>query len=155
MVKEVGNYVNMFNGTDFETWKIKIKAYLCVNDPNLPLKGKKPESMEDFEWELLDAQALEIIRARLSKKIVQRTANENTAAGLMATLADLYALKPTAYNKVQLTRQLLNLKMKAGTSATEHLSKFNYIIFQLSSINVNYIISQLSLSTSSLTMSHR
>ncbi|KAM1004188.1 hypothetical protein ACFX2C_004412 [Malus domestica] len=59
--------------------------------------------MEDFEWELLDAQALEIIRARLSKKTVQRTANENTAAGLMATLTDMYALKPTAYNKVQLT----------------------------------------------------
>ncbi|KAM1212902.1 hypothetical protein ACFX1X_004466 [Malus domestica] len=104
MVEEVGKYVNMFNGTDFETWKIKIKACLCVNDLNLlPLKGKKPESMEDFKWELLDAQALEIIRARLSKKIVQRTANENTAEGLMATLTDMYALKPTAYNKVQLT----------------------------------------------------
>lgn len=138
MFEKVGDWVEKFNGEDFEFWKGKIEDYLCVTGLERPLSGEKPESMDDAEWRVLDRMALRTIRSTLSKSIASETAKENTAAGLMATLTDLYELKPTVINQVHLLRQLFKLKMAEGASAFKHLGKFNTIIHQLSSINIEF-----------------
>ncbi|KAL6198713.1 hypothetical protein ACLB2K_028502 [Fragaria x ananassa] len=111
MFEKVGDWVEKFNGEDFEFWKGKIEDYLCVTGLERPLSGEKPESMDDAECRVLDRMALRTIRSTLSKGIASETAKENTAAGLMATLTDLYELKPTVINQVHLLRQLFKLKM--------------------------------------------
>ena len=49
-----------------------------------------------------------------------------TTKDLMKTLATLYE-KPSASNKVFLTKHLFNMKMVEGGSITNHLNEFNTI----------------------------
>ena len=59
--------------------------------------------------------------------------NENTTIDLMTTLSYMYE-KPSAANKVYLIRSLVNLKMGEGNSITNHISEFNTIVVQLTSM---------------------
>ena len=64
--------------------------------------------MKDEEWDLLDRQALRVIRLTLSHNVAFNIAKENTTVGLMATLSNMYK-KPSASNKVHLMKWLFNL----------------------------------------------
>ncbi|KAM1212900.1 hypothetical protein ACFX1X_004465 [Malus domestica] len=108
--------------------KVGIEDLLCVNDLDLPLLGERPEDMKDVEWRILDRQALKTTCATLSTSIALRTANEKTTKGLMAARTDVYELKSTVCNKVQLLQQLMNLKMKEGASAMEHMSNWSALV---------------------------
>jgi len=46
--------------------------------------------------------------------------------------------KPSAANKVYLIRRLVNLKMGEGNSITNHISEFNTIIAQLTSVQITF-----------------
>ena len=64
--------------------------------------------MKDEEWDLLDRQALRVIRLTLSHNVAFNIAKENTTVVLMATLSNMYK-KPSASNKVHLMKWLFNL----------------------------------------------
>ena len=68
--------------------------------------------MKKEEWDILDKQALGVIRLMLSHNVAF---NIIKAAGLMKALASVYE-KPTASNNVHLIRQLFNLRMAEGAS---------------------------------------
>ena len=46
--------IEKFDGTDFGYWKMLIEDYLYGKKLHLPLLEKKPDSMEEEEWSLLD-----------------------------------------------------------------------------------------------------
>jgi len=89
--------------------------------------------MKQEEWNLLDRQALGVIRLTLAKNVVFNIINEKTIAGLMKALSDMYE-KPSTINKVSLMRQLFNLKMGEGIFVTNHINEFNTILSQLESV---------------------
>ena len=53
--------IEKFDGTDFGYWKMQFEDYLYGKKLHLPLLGRKPDSMEEEEWSLLDRQVLGVI----------------------------------------------------------------------------------------------
>ncbi|KHN21247.1 Retrovirus-related Pol polyprotein from transposon TNT 1-94, partial [Glycine soja] len=102
--------IEKFDDRDFSFWKMQIEDYLYQKKLYQPLSGVKPEDMKQEEWNLLDRQALGVIRLTLAKNVAFNIVNEKTTAGLMKALSDMYE-KPSAANKVYLMRRLFNLKM--------------------------------------------
>ena len=56
--------IEKFNGTNFAYWKMQIKDLLYQKNFYLPLggKAKKPATMSDAEWEVLDRKAFGAIQ---------------------------------------------------------------------------------------------
>ena len=46
--------IEKFDGVDFGYWRMQIKDYLYWKKLHLPLLEKKPDTMKDEEWNLLD-----------------------------------------------------------------------------------------------------
>ena len=126
-----------FDGTDFGFWKMQIEDYLYQKNLYQPLSGKKPDSMKEEEWNLLDRQALGVIRLTLTRNVAFNIAKEKTTVGLMAALSNMYE-KPSAAKKVHLMRRLFNLKMAEGASVAQHLNELNTVTTQLSSVEIEF-----------------
>ncbi|KHN41430.1 Retrovirus-related Pol polyprotein from transposon TNT 1-94, partial [Glycine soja] len=90
--------IEKFDGRDFSFWKMQIEDYLYQKKLYQPLSGVKPEDMKQEEWNLLDRQALGVIRLTLAKNVAFNIVNEKTTAGLMKALSDMYE-KPSAAKK--------------------------------------------------------
>ncbi|XP_041025263.1 uncharacterized protein LOC121265638 [Juglans microcarpa x Juglans regia] len=105
--------IEKFDGTDFGYWKMQIEDYLYGKRLHLPLLGKKPESMTDAEWTLLDRQVLGLVQLTLSRIVAHNVSKERTTVDLMETLSGMYE-KPSANNKVHLMKKLFNLEMSEG-----------------------------------------
>jgi hypothetical protein len=52
--------VEKFNGQNYQLWKMQMEDYLYQKDLFLPLGGitKKPTTMKEEGWEILDRKAL-------------------------------------------------------------------------------------------------
>ncbi|XP_021769901.1 probable L-type lectin-domain containing receptor kinase S.5 [Chenopodium quinoa] len=126
-----------FDGADFGFWKMQIKDYLYQKKLYEPLLEKKPEGMKDEDWNLLDRQALGVIRLTFSRNIAFNIAKEKTTTGLMKALSSMYE-KPSASIKVHLMRRLFNLRMTDGGLVAQHFNELNSITTQLSSIKIDF-----------------
>ena len=91
--------VEKFNILNYQLWKMQMKDYLYQKDLFLPLGGieKKPTTMKEKEWEVLDIKALRMIRLSLAASVAFNISKEKTTKGLMDSLAKLYE-KPSASN---------------------------------------------------------
>ena len=107
--------IEKFDGVDFGFWKMQIEDYLYQKKLYQPLLGKKPDNITEDDLNLLDRQALGVIRLTLSRNVAFNIVKEKTTAGLMAALSSMYE-KPSASNKVHLMRRLFNLRMTEGAS---------------------------------------
>ena len=128
--------IGKFDGTDYAFWRMQIEDYLYGKKLHQPL-SKKPEKMDQDEWELLDRQVLGVIRLTLSKNVAHNVAKEKTTEGLMKVLSDMYE-KPSANNKVFLMKKLFHLKMEEGGLVAAHVNEFNTIVNQLSSVEIEF-----------------
>lgn len=129
--------IEKFDGADFGFWKMQIEDYLYQKKLHQPLTEKKPESMKDDEWNLLDRQALGVVRLSLSRNVAFNIAKEKTTAGLMKALSSMYE-KPSASNKVHLMRRLFTLRMTEGASVAQHINELNIVTTQLSSVGIEF-----------------
>ncbi|GAA0175765.1 hypothetical protein LIER_28878 [Lithospermum erythrorhizon] len=93
--------------------------------------------MKDEDWNLLDRQALGVIRLTLPRNVAFNIAKEKTTVGLMKALSNMYE-KPSASNKVHLMRRLFNLWMTEGASVAQHLNELNSVTTQLSSVEIEF-----------------
>ena len=84
--------------------------------------------MTYFDWEDLDAQALNTISLCLEDEVLFNIFEESIAAGLWEKLETLYITKSLT-NRIYLKRQFYSLRMKEGTKIAEHLNVFNTLIF--------------------------
>ena len=129
--------IEKFDSIDFGYRKMRIEDYLYAKKLHLPLLGKKPDSMEEEEWSLLDRQVLGVIRLTLTRSVAHNVVKENTTVDLMKTLSRMYE-KPLVINKVHLMKKLSNLKMVESTPMAQHLKEFNTITNQLSSVEIDF-----------------
>nr|KYP39780.1 Retrovirus-related Pol polyprotein from transposon TNT 1-94 [Cajanus cajan] len=110
--------------------------------------------MSQTDWELLDRQALDVVKLTLAKNVTYNIVNEKMTYGLIKVLSNMYE-KPSASNKVFLIRQLINTKIREGASVTDHVNEFNSLLSRLVSMDINFddevqallflLVSQLSL----------
>ena len=63
--------------------------------------------------------------------------SEKTAAGLWTKLEKLY-MKKSLTNRILLKRQLYSLRMKKGTTISDHLNTFNTLLGKLENIEVKF-----------------
>lgn len=87
---------------------------------------KKPSSMSDEKWVLLDRKALGIVRSYLGEIIDLNISKENTTKGIMDKLAKLYE-KSLSSNKVFLMKRSFNMKMVEGGFIPNWLNEFGNI----------------------------
>jgi hypothetical protein len=98
---------------------------------------KKPTTMKDEEWEVLDIKALGTIQLSLEMSTTFNISKEKTTKELMDALDKLYE-KPSASNKVFLMKRLFNMKMSEGGSVVDHLNEFNTVTNQLIYVKVDF-----------------
>ncbi|VFQ90194.1 unnamed protein product [Cuscuta campestris] len=115
---------------------MQIEDLLVQKDLDVVL-GDKPEKMSDADWAGLDQKAMSVIRLSLTKNVAFNILKEKTAKEIMEVLCNMYE-KPSAANKVFLIRELVNTKMKEGTSVTEHINKLNSILARLLSVGIKF-----------------
>ena len=130
MVREEGkaSEIEKFDEIDFGYWRMQIEDYLYGKKLHLSLLGKKPKTMKDEDWNLLDRQ---------SRSVAHNVVKENTTVDSMKALSDMYE-KPLANNKVHLMKKLFNLKKAEGTPVAQHLNEFNTITNQLSMVGIEF-----------------
>ncbi|VFQ91176.1 unnamed protein product [Cuscuta campestris] len=128
--------IEKFDGTNFSWWKMQIEDLLVQKDLDVVL-GDKPEKMSDADWAGLDRKAMSVIRLSLTKNVAFNILKEKTAKGILEALSNMYE-KSSAANKVFLIRELVNTKMKEGTSVTEHINKLNSILARLLSVGIKF-----------------
>jgi hypothetical protein len=118
---------------------MQMEDYLYQKDLFLPLSevAKKPTTMKDEEWEILDIKALGTIHLSLVALVAFNISKEKTTKALMDALAKLYE-KPSVSNKVFIMKRLFNMKMLEGGSIADHLNDFNTVTNQLSSIKLDF-----------------
>ena len=65
---------------------------------------------------------------------------EKTTSHLLKALSNMYRKLSAllAMNKVYLMRKLFNLQMSEGGSVASHINRFNMIVSQLSSVEINF-----------------
>ena len=94
MAEEGKVRIEKFNGKDFRFWKMQIEDYLYQKKLHKPLSGKKPEKMEQTDWDLLDRQALGMVRLTLARNVAFNIVKEKTTADLMKALSNMYRNHP-------------------------------------------------------------
>ena len=65
---------------------MQIEDYLYGEKLHLPLLGKKPNTMKDEEWNLLDRQVLGVIRLTLLRLVAHNVVKEKTNSSIRAWL---------------------------------------------------------------------
>ncbi|KAL4564723.1 hypothetical protein LXL04_028792 [Taraxacum kok-saghyz] len=129
--------IDKFDGSEFGFWRMQIEDVLYQKKLHEPLSKIKPEEMKEEEWRLLDRQALGVVRLSLAKNVAYNIASITSTHELLKALSDMYE-RPSAANKVFLIRQLVNVKMMEGRSATGHINEFNSILSRLTSVGISF-----------------
>ena len=106
MAEEDKVRIEKFDGTDFGFWKMQIEDYLYQKKLREPLSGKKPEKMEQADWDLLDRQTFGVARLTLVRNMAFNIVKEKTTVDMMKALSNMYE-KPSASNKVYLMLYLI------------------------------------------------
>nr|GEY85766.1 retrovirus-related Pol polyprotein from transposon TNT 1-94 [Tanacetum cinerariifolium] len=100
------------------------------------LAEAKPTGMKAKDWTLLNRQALGVVRLSLAKNVAYNVVNEKTTYDMFKALSNMYE-KLSASNNVFLIRQLVNTKMKEGSSVVD-VNEFNSILSRLMSVDIKF-----------------
>ena len=131
--------IKKLTGTNFLFWKEQIYNVLVQKRQVKPIKlqGVKPEDMDQEEWEELDKLPRSTIMLTLSKSIYFNVKDMKTTHNLWGKLCGLYEQKSAA-SQVYWLKQLVELKMKEGTTMSSHLNDFNTIFSNLNAQDVEF-----------------
>ena len=75
--------IEKFDGeTNFNLWQVRMMAILVQNGLKKVVTGKKPENLNQTEWEELDEKALSAIQLCLANTVLQEVLMEKTSSAL-------------------------------------------------------------------------
>ncbi|CAL1361064.1 unnamed protein product [Linum trigynum] len=97
--------------------------------------SEKPEDKTKKQWEVLHRKAVAIIRQWIDQSIFHHVAKDTRADELWQKLESMYE-RQSAQNKASLIRRIVNLKYKDGHSVSEHLSDFQGLVNQLTTMKL-------------------
>ena len=132
--------IEKLDGTNFPFWKEQIYNVLVQKKQVKPikLKGVKPEGTTQEDWDDLDELARSTIMLTLSNFVYFNVKDMKTSHELWEKLCGLYEQKSAA-SQVYWLKQLVDLKMKEGTSMSNHLNDFNTIYSNLVAQEVEFL----------------
>ncbi|KAK2965407.1 hypothetical protein RJ640_001484 [Escallonia rubra] len=120
---------------NFGIWQSTVKDIVVQQGLLKPLLGNKPESMDQDDWEELQAKAVSTIRLNLAPKVKYQVLTETSTTALWQKLEKIYMSKSLS-NRLYLKKDLYQLRMEEGSDLGDHISEFNRLVSQLSSIDV-------------------
>ncbi|KAL8135626.1 hypothetical protein AgCh_010312 [Apium graveolens] len=129
--------IDKFDDKDYGFWKIQIEDYLYHKKLHELLEEKKPTSMKDEDWKLLDMQALGVVTLNLAKNVAYNIFKEMTTYGLIKALSNMNE-KPSASNKVYLIRLLITTRLNEGDCVADYVNEFNSILARLASVDIKF-----------------
>ncbi|KAK2969111.1 hypothetical protein RJ640_028575 [Escallonia rubra] len=97
--------------------------------------GNMPESMDQDNWEELQAKAVSTIQLNLAPKVKYQVLTETSPTALWQKLEKIY-MSNSLSNRLYLKKDLYQLQMDKGSDLGDHISEFNRLVSQLSSIDV-------------------
>ena len=103
----------------------------------IKLKGVKLEGTSQEDWDDLDELARSTIMLTLSKSVYFNVKDMKTSHELWEKLCGLYEQKSAA-SQLYWLKQLVDLKMKEGTSMSNHLNEINTMYSNLVSQEVEF-----------------
>ncbi|VFQ58436.1 unnamed protein product [Cuscuta campestris] len=121
--------IEKFDGTDFSWWKMQIEDLLVQKDLDVVL-GDKPKKDVGCRLGRFGSESYVRDPSLVDQECCVQHSEGEDSEGIMDALSNMYE-KPSAANKVFLIRELVNTKMKEGTSVTEHINKLNSILARL------------------------
>ncbi|MBA0858751.1 hypothetical protein Goshw_000039 [Gossypium schwendimanii] len=97
---------------------------------------KKPENLNQTEWEELDEKALSAIQLCLANTVLQEVLMEKTSSALWKRLGTLYATKFLT-NCLVLKECLFMFRMSEGELLRDHISQFITLLNGLKNVEVH------------------
>ncbi|VFQ91499.1 unnamed protein product [Cuscuta campestris] len=94
------------------------------------LEEKKPATIDDAKWALLQKKAVSAIRLAIAPEIKYNYLTESDPRKLLEKLQSVYASKSLT-NILCLRWELYQLRMESGTLLQEHINIFNQLVCQL------------------------
>ncbi|MBA0876281.1 hypothetical protein Goshw_007468 [Gossypium schwendimanii] len=98
--------------------------------------GKKPENLNQIEWEELDEKALSTIQLCLTNMVLQEVLMEKTSSTLWKKLETLYATKSLA-NCLVLKQCLFMFCMNESKLLRDQISQFITLLNNLKNVEVH------------------
>jgi hypothetical protein len=131
--------IEIFNGQNFDLWKIKMEDLLVDREQWLAsCPSTHPTGMSTKEWDKLERKSISMIRLCLVDSMLLNVSGEDSAKKLWDKMGSLYESKYLV-NKLFLRKKLYLLRMSDGSSVTEHLNVFNNMLIQLSFVDIKII----------------
>ena len=111
-----------FDGSNLALWKNQTRDVLVQSKQTRPLggKAKKPDDMDDDDWEELDALTMSTMRLHLAFSVYFIVLDNKNSEELWKKLCNTYE-KETTTNKVFFMRKLYELRLKDTYSVACHL----------------------------------
>lgn len=128
--------IEKFDGkSDFDLWKVKIKAILgqqkalhALTDPD-----KLPATLTADDKENMNMTAYGTLILNLSNNVLRQVIDEETPYKIWEKLNKLYQMKDT-HNKMFLRERFFTFKMDAGKSLSENLDEFKKMIYEFKNL---------------------
>ena len=132
--------VEKFTGeNNFHMWRLKMKVLLVHRglDEAFPkvISSKKPIKISEDDLSGVLDRAHSVIILSLGDDVLREVGGETTATGLWKKLEDLYTKKSMA-KRLATKKKLYTLQMENGSSISDHVDAFKWIILDLKEINV-------------------
>jgi hypothetical protein len=136
-MEESSSSMVKLTASNYSIWKTRMEDILYCKDlfDPIEMEGVKPISTTNEDWNKMNRKAVGYIRQWIDQSVFHHVAKEVDAYSLWQKLESLYERK-TAQNKAFVIRRLVNLKYKDGHSVTEHLSNFQGLLNDLSTMKL-------------------
>lgn len=125
------------SASNYSVWKPMMEDILYCKDLHEPIEGDsaKLSSVSDGDWKKMNRKAIGYIRQWVDLNVFHHISQETDSHSLWEKLESLYERK-TTQNKTFAIRTLVNLKLKEGKSVAEHLSEFQDLVNQLTTMKI-------------------
>ena len=124
--------------SNYSIWKPRMEDLLYCKDLFEPILGDvgKPSEITDEKWASMHRKTVGNTRQWVSQSIFHHVAKDTKADELWKKLENMYERK-SGLNKSSLLKQITRLRYKEGADMSEHLSDFQGLINQATTLNLN------------------
>ena len=130
--------VKKFDGrNNFGLWQSKVMDDLYQQDLDIALEEKKPQDIDQKDWERLNAKACGVIRSCLSREQKYPFMTETSATNLWKSLENKF-MKKSNENRLYLLKRLYRLQLKPGMSINDHIDNFNRLLADLLNLDETF-----------------
>ena len=131
--EEVNSHI--FDGRDYELWKVRILLYLRFKKCDIAATREKTDNDNAAEWEEKDVKAMQCIYASISNDQLEFVRDENTAYNIMKKFDKQY-LKKSSGSIVNIRNKLGRMKLKDYEDSSKFFIEFEKNINDLRSAGV-------------------